>query len=93
MDALRIGGSYELVEKLWVQFVLTAGQLNTEVAWTRDEVLVGSVNSRSHFVSFQIHIVVLFLVNILQYVNILSSSLLSQPDLPVLPDVVAVWHI
>ena len=63
VDALKMGGSYELVEKLWVQFVLTAGPVNIEVAWTRDEVLVGSVNFRNHFVSFPIYIVVLLLVN------------------------------
>ena len=62
VDALKMGGSYELVEKLWAQFVLTAGPVNTEVAWTRDEVLVGSVDFRNRFVSFLIHIVVLFLV-------------------------------
>ena len=50
VDALKMGGSYELVEKLWAQFVLTAGPINTEVAWTRDEVFVGSVNFRKHFV-------------------------------------------
>ena len=38
-------GSYELVEKLWAQFVLTAGRVNSEVAWTRDEVVVRSVKS------------------------------------------------
>ena len=36
IDALKIRGSYGLVEKLWAQFVLTAGPVNTEVAWTRD---------------------------------------------------------
>ena len=41
VDALKMGGSYGLVKKLWVQFVLTVGPVNTEVAWTRDEVLVG----------------------------------------------------
>ena len=46
VDVLKIGGSYELVEKLWVQFVLTTGPVNTEVAWTQDEVLVGPVNFR-----------------------------------------------
>ena len=66
VDALRMGGSYEIVEKLWAQLVLTAGQVNTEVAWTGDKVLVGSINFRSHFVSFQIYIVVLLLVN---YIN------------------------
>ena len=63
VDVLKMGGSYELVEKLWAQFVLTAGRVNTEVAWTRDDVLVGSVNFRSHFVSIQIYNVVLLLVN------------------------------
>ena len=50
VDALKMGGSYGLLEKLWAQLVLTAGAVNTEVAWTRDEVLVGSVNFRNHFV-------------------------------------------
>ena len=62
VDALKVGGSYGLIEKLWAQFVLTAGSVNTEVAWTRDEVLVGSVDFRDQFVSFLIHIVVLLLV-------------------------------
>ena len=62
VDAMKVGGSYGLVEKLWAQFVLTAGPVNAEVACTRDEVLVGSVDFRNRFVSFLIHIVVLFLV-------------------------------
>ena len=62
VDALKMGGSYGLIDKLWAQFVLTAGPVNTEVAWTRDEVVVGSVDFRNHFVSFLIHIVVLLLV-------------------------------
>ena len=45
MDVLRMRGSYELVEKLWAQFVLTAEPINTEVTCTQDEVLVGSVLS------------------------------------------------
>ena len=36
VDALKMGGSYELVEKLWAQFLLTAGPVNTEVPWTLD---------------------------------------------------------
>ena len=63
VDALKMGGSYGLIENLWAQFVLTAGPLNTEVPWKRDEVLVGSVDFRSHFVSFLIHNVVLLLVH------------------------------
>ena len=43
VDALQLGGSYELVEKLWERFVLTASRINVTVAWSRDEVLVSSV--------------------------------------------------
>ena len=43
VDALKMTGSYGVIGILWAQFVLTAGPVNTEVAWTRDEVLVGSV--------------------------------------------------
>ena len=59
VDALKMGGRYGLIEKLWEQLVLTAGPVNTEVAWTRDEVLVGSVDFRNHLVSVLIYIVVL----------------------------------
>ena len=62
VDALKLGGSYGLVEKLGAQFVLTAGPVSAEVAWTREEDLVGSVDFRNRFVSFLIHIVVLLLV-------------------------------
>ena len=67
VDALKMGGSYGLIEKLWAQFVLTAEPVNTEVVWRRDEVLVGSVDFRNRFVSFLIHIVILFLVNHLNW--------------------------
>ena len=43
IDALQFGGSYELVEKLWERFMLTASHINVTVAWSRDEVLVSSV--------------------------------------------------
>ena len=62
VDRLKMGGSYGLVEKLWAQLVLVAGPVNTEVAWRRDEVLVGYVDFRNDFVSFLIHVVVLLLV-------------------------------
>ena len=62
VDALKMGRSYGLVEKLWAQLGLTVGPVNTEVTWTRDEVLVGSADFRDRFVSFLIHIVVLLLV-------------------------------
>ena len=58
-----MGGSYELVEYLCAQFVVTAERVNIEVTWTREEVLVGSVKFRSHFVSFQIYIIFLLFVN------------------------------
>ena len=45
IDALRLGGSYELVEKLWERFVLTASRINVTVAWSRGEVLVSFVSS------------------------------------------------
>ena len=35
-----LGGSYELVHQLWSQFTLIARQVNVEVTWSRDEVLV-----------------------------------------------------
>ena len=63
VDASKMGGSYGLIAKLWAQFVLTAGPVKCEVAWTRDEVLVGSADFRNPFVSFLIHVVVLLLVN------------------------------
>ena len=59
VDALKLRRSYGPIKKLWAQFVLNSGPVNTEVAWTRDEVLVGSVDFRNHFVAFLIHIFVL----------------------------------
>ena len=62
VGALKMGGRYGPTEKLWAQFLLTAGPVNAEVAWTRDEVLVCSVDFRNRFVSFLLHVVVLLLV-------------------------------
>ena len=64
---LRMRGGNELVEKPWAQFLLTAETVNTEVAWTRDEVFLGSVTFRNHFVSFPVYIVVSLLVNYFNY--------------------------
>ena len=63
VDALKMGGSYGQIQKLCAHFVQTAGLVNTEVALTLDEVLLGSIHFRNHFVSFLVHIVVLLLVN------------------------------
>ena len=49
---LPIGGSYELVEVLWSQFVLTAGGLNIEVGRTRDEVAGSSMKFQEFFLIF-----------------------------------------
>ena len=44
VDALQLGRSCELVEKLWERFVLTASRFCVTVDWSRDEVLVSSVS-------------------------------------------------
>ena len=43
IETLRLGGPYELVSQMWSQFTLIASRVNIEVAWSRDEVLVGIV--------------------------------------------------
>ena len=48
VDVLQLGGSYELVERLWERFVLTARRVNVSVVWSRNEVLVGSVCPPEH---------------------------------------------
>ena len=40
IEVLRLGGSYELVYRLWVQFTLAAVRVNVDVTWPRDEFLV-----------------------------------------------------
>ena len=42
IEVLRLGGSYELVYRLWAQFTLSAVRVNVDVTWSRDEVLVSS---------------------------------------------------
>ena len=48
VDVLQLCGSYELVERLWERFVLTASRVNVSVAWSRNEVLVSSVCPLEH---------------------------------------------
>ena len=48
VDVFQLGGSYELVERLWERFVLTASRVNVSVAWSRNEVLVSSVCPPEH---------------------------------------------
>ena len=43
VDVLQLGGSYELVERLWERFVLAASRVNVSVTWSRNEVLVSSI--------------------------------------------------
>ena len=42
IEVLRLGGSHELVYRLWAQFTLFAVRVNVDVTWSRDEVLVSS---------------------------------------------------
>ena len=42
IEVLRLGGSYELVYRLWAQFTLSAVRVNVDVTWSRNEVLVCS---------------------------------------------------
>ena len=42
IEVLRLGGSYELVYRLWAQFTLSAVRVNVDVTWSHDEVLVSS---------------------------------------------------
>ena len=42
IEVLRLGGSYELVYRLWAQFTLSAVRVNVDVTWSRDDVLVSS---------------------------------------------------
>ena len=48
VDVLQLGGSYELVERLWERFVLTASRVNVRANWSRNEVLVSSVCPPEH---------------------------------------------
>ena len=42
IEVLRLGGSCELVYRLWAQFALSAVRVNVDVTWSCDEVLVSS---------------------------------------------------
>ena len=42
IEVLRLGGSYELVYRLWAHFTWSAVRVNVDVTWSRDEVLVSS---------------------------------------------------
>ena len=50
VEVLRLGGggSYELVHQLWSQFTLVASQVNIDVTWSRDEVLVSGFFATSY---------------------------------------------
>ena len=42
IEVLCLGGSYELVYRLWAQFTSSAVRVNVDVTWSRDEILVSS---------------------------------------------------
>ena len=67
VEAFRLGRSYELVHQLWSQFTLVAWQVNVDVAWSRDEVLVSGFLLPYYTFSSRLYIVVLLLVNQLQW--------------------------
>ena len=67
VEVLRLGGSYELVHQLWSQFTLIAGQLNVDVTWSRDEVLVSGFLLPYCTYTSRLYIVVLLLVNHTQW--------------------------
>ena len=46
MEVFRLGGSYELIERLWGHLMLNAGRVDVEVAWSREERLVRSKKSQ-----------------------------------------------
>ena len=60
IETLRLGGPYELVGQLWSQFTLIASRVNIDVAWSRDEVLVGIVPLLSPRISAHRFIVAVF---------------------------------
>ena len=38
IEVLRLGGSHQLVYRLWAKFILSAVRVNVDVTWSRDEV-------------------------------------------------------
>ena len=51
-EVLQSGGSYAIVKKQWSQSLLTATNINVEVAWNSDEILVISVEIPESFCVF-----------------------------------------
>ena len=78
IEVLRLGGSYELVYRLWVQFTLSAIRVNVDVTWSRDEVLVSSYKLLRMFYVAHAHSVILPFQSIIlngMYPRILSRCL------------------
>ena len=42
IEVLRLGGSFELVYRLWAQSTLSTVRVNVDVTWSREEVLVSN---------------------------------------------------
>ena len=81
VDVLQLGGSYELVERLWERFVLTASRVNVSVTWSRNEVLVSSVCPPEHMYR-------LFVTYLLIY---LFQSIILNGKLPQILNRVVEW--
>ena len=78
IEVLRLGGSYELVYRLWAQFTLSAVRVNVDVTWSRDEVLVSSCRLLRMFYVACVHPVRLLFQSIIlngMYPRILSRCL------------------
>ena len=81
VDVLQLGGSYELVERLWERFVLTASRVNVSVTWSRNEVLVSSVCPPEHMCR-------LFVTD---WINYLFQSIILNGMFPRILDRVFEW--
>ena len=57
IEVLRLGGSYELLYRLWAQFSLSAVRVNVDVTWSRGEVLVSSYRLLRVFYVACVHLV------------------------------------
>ena len=67
VEALPLGGSCKLFHQLWSQFTPIAGQVNVDVMWSQDELLVSALLLPYYTNPSRLYNVVLLLVNHLQW--------------------------
>ena len=73
VDVLQLGGSYELVERLWERFVLTASRVNVSVTWSWNEVLVSSMCPPEHMCRLFVTYLLIYL-----FQSIILNGMFSQ---------------